>query len=288
MQFEWVVSARFANVALLAFLQRCLKDKAFSMRKLKGCIDAGFCFVNGRPQRFSRSLVAAGDKIQLTVPEPKVHVPIQFVYEDECMLVIDKPEGCTCDERLVADLAQMGKKIELVHRLDKETTGLLICAKSSDVKSYFIGQFRSLSVHKKYLAIVDGVVKEDSGTIENYLGPIERYQGHVKWGVVHKDGHYAASSWQVLKRAQKATLLMLMPKTGKTHQLRIHTSGMGHPILGDHVYAKGFRCTYKAPRVMLHAHSLAFVHPKTGQVLECRAEPPEDFKACLQGVSCAI
>lgn len=288
MQFEWIVSARFANVALLAFLQRCLKDKAYSMRKLKGCIDAGFCFVNGRPQRFSRTVVAAGDKIQLTVPEAKAPTQIQIVYEDDLLLVIDKPEGHTCDERLVADLAKKGKKIELVHRLDKETTGLLLCAKTSAVKKYFIEQFRALLVQKQYIAIVDGIVKEDSGTVENYLGPIERYQGHVKWGVVYKDGHFAASSWQVLKRAKNATLLALMPKTGKTHQLRIHTSGMGHPILGDHVYAKGFRCAYKAPRVMLHAHKLAFVHPKTGQVLELVAEAPEDFKACMQGVACAI
>lgn len=283
MQYDWVVTVREANLTLIAFVQQRLKDKSFSMRKIKGWIDGGFCFIKGRPQRFSRTFVQPGDKIQLAVPELREPAPIQIIYEDEHLLVIDKPAGTTCDERLVKDLAKMDKKIELVHRLDKETTGLLICAKSADVKAAFVEQFRKLAVQKQYLAIVDGVVKDNKGSIENYLGPIERYQGHVKWGVVYKDGHFASSDWQVVKRGKSATILSLVPKTGKTHQLRIHTSGMGHPILGDHTYAnKGFRCPYKAYRVLLHAQMLRFVHPKTGVVVELEAPPPEDFAACMK------
>jgi 23S rRNA-/tRNA-specific pseudouridylate synthase len=131
------------------------------------------------------------------------------------------------------------------------------------------------------VAIVDGKVAKENGVIENYLGPIQRYQGHVKWGVVPADGHFASTSWKVLKRFATATLLHLMPKTGKTHQLRVHTSGMGHPILGDFTYGKTFRCPYKAPRTLLHAKAIAFQHPVTGEKLELSCPLPADFEACL-------
>lgn len=279
MQCEWQVLPNESNVSLLAFLQG--KFKECSMRKIKGWIDAGFCSVRGQRVRFSRTAVKAGERVLLHVPQ-LVQKDIQILFEDDALLIIDKPAGITCDERLVRDLAKLQKKVELVHRLDKETTGILLCAKTPQVKKYFIEEFRDLAVHKRYVAVVDGVVKEGEGAIENYLGPIQRYQGHVKWGVVAHDGHYASTEWRVLKRAKNASLLELSPKTGKTHQLRVHTSSMGHPILGDHTYAKGFRCPYKSPRVLLHAELLAFKHPVTQDVIRLSAPLPEDLMACLK------
>ncbi len=282
MQYEWIVSTREAHVTLLQFLQGRLKDKALSMRKIKGWIDAGYCTIKGRPQRY-RALVISGLKVHLQVPE-QASRDIQFIYEDDAIVVINKPPGITCDDRLVKDLAKKNRQVELIHRLDKETTGILLCAKTSDVKKYFIEQFRSLLVEKTYVAVVDGIVGDSSGSIENYLGPIQRSEGHVKWGVVSRDGHLAATEWLLIKRAKNASLLSLMPKTGKTHQLRVHTSGMGHPILGDHTYGKTFRCPYKAPRVLLHAQKIAFVHPLTSKKVELACELPQDFESCIRDV----
>ncbi|MBS0635518.1 MAG: hypothetical protein JSR37_08660, partial [Verrucomicrobia bacterium] len=168
MQYEWTVKATDANVSLLQFIQKKLPD--YSMRKIKGWIDAGYCFVAARQQRFARTAVLAGQKITLNVVEQKIE-EIAYIYEDEAILVIDKPAGITCDERLVKSLAKANKQVILVHRLDKETTGLLLLAKSEDIKKYFIEEFRNLAVEKSYVAIVDGVIEKPSGHIENYLGP---------------------------------------------------------------------------------------------------------------------
>ncbi len=279
MQCEWQVQPAEANMSLLAFLQGKFKD--CSMRKIKGWIDAGFCTVRGQRVRFSKTCVRAGERVLLHVPQ-QVQKDIQILFEDDLLLIIDKPAGITCDERLVRDLAKRQKKVELIHRLDKETTGILLCAKTPEIKKYFVEEFRNLAVHKRYVAVVDGVVKGGEGTIENYLGPIQRYQGHVKWGQVHSDGHYACTEWRVLKRGKNASFLELSPKTGKTHQLRVHTSGMGHPILGDHTYAKGFRCPYKATRVLLHAELLAFKHPVNQEIMHFTAPLPEDLAACVK------
>lgn len=251
------------------------------MRKIKGWIDAGFCFVNGKQERFSRSKVPAYATISLEIPKQEKK-ELSFLFEDEAILVLNKPAGISCDERLVSQLAKCKKSALLVHRLDKETTGVLLCAKSNEIKDYFIEQFRNHLMQKHYVAIVDGVVQGECGTIENYLGPISRFEGHVKWGKVNKDGHFAETHWKVLKRAKKATMLELRPKTGRTHQLRVHTSQMGHPILGDFTYADTFRCPYKSARVLLHAERLAFTHPKTKRIVEYQAEIPADFAACLK------
>ncbi len=282
MQYEWKVHQREHNLSLLSFVQLKLEDKNLSLRKIKGWIDAGFCFVGGRQERFSKSIVSSGQKVSLKVPEAVKKEEITYLFEDEAILIINKPAGITCDERLVDELKKKGKHVVLVHRLDKETSGVLLLAKSAKVKDYFIAEFKKHAVQKIYVAICDGTVKEDSGIIKNYLGPIERYQGHVKWGVVAKDGHFAETEWNVRKRGKDASLLQLMPITGRTHQLRIHTSGMSHPILGDHSYARGFRSKYRAARTLLHAAHLSFSHPLTGAKVEISCPLPEDFEACLK------
>jgi RluA family pseudouridine synthase len=281
MRYEWVVSFRDDDKSLLAFLQGRLEDKGYSLRKIKGWIDAGFCSLRGRPERFSRTKVTSGAKVCLLIPQV-VKYELQILYEDDDLLLLNKPAKVTCDERLVLQLARMDKKIQLVHRLDKDTTGCLLCAKSEEVKDYFIEQFRAQHVHKRYQAICDGVIAEETGTIANYLGAIFRYDGHVKWGPVSKDGHLAVTDWQVLARSKNATRLTLYPKTGRTHQLRVHTSSMGHPILGDYTYSERFRCPYKPSRVLLHAERIAFCHPKTGEMLHKSAVLPDDFQQCVK------
>lgn len=281
MRYEWKSTPEEAKLSLLAFLQKRLSGKDYSMRKIKGWIDAGYCFVKGRQERFSRTPVGANSKVELRVPIQEKRA-IAFLHEDEALLVLDKPAGISCDERLEEQLASLKKPALLVHRLDKETTGVLLCAKSQAIKDYFITEFRDHAVQKRYVAIVDGSFKEESGAIENYIGPVSRAEGRVKWGKVEQGGHYAETLWRVLKKAKSATLVELEPKTGRTHQLRVHMSQMGHSILGDHTYAKGYRCSYRAPRVMLHAESLSFVHPLTKKPVTFSSPLPDDFTACLK------
>ena len=281
MRYEWKVESYDANVSLLSFLQEKLKGSGFSMRKIKGWIDAGYCSILNRPERFSRTSIKAGQSIVLEVRERK-SLPLQIIYEDDACIVLDKPEGITCDERLLKDFAKKNKHVELVHRLDKGTTGLLLLAKTAIAKDFFINQFRTREIEKIYVAIVDKVVIKDHGCIENYLGPIQRYQGHVKWGEVHANGYFASTKWHVLQRTKNATYLQFAPKTGKTHQIRVHASGMGHPILGDYTYAKKFFCPYSINRVLLHAKTLRFCHPDTQKMMSFTAPLPDDFIMCLK------
>lgn len=282
MRYEWIVQAGQQGLTLLEFLQDKLQEKNFSMRKIKGWIDAGFCHIAGKVERFSRTKVSPRQKISLHLPEaPASRAPIQILFEDEVLVIIDKPAGYSCDERLVQDMTKLGKKVVLVHRLDKETSGVLILAKNQKIKDYFVEEFRARRISKRYLAIVQGVVNEESGSIEDYLGPIERYQGHVKWGKVSQNGHIAQTDWKVVKRLKKATLLVLIPHTGRTHQLRIHTSNMGHPILGDKVYG----AASSSSRLLLHAEAICFQHPKSGMMVEFQACFPADFKECIEALT---
>lgn len=282
MQYEWTVSARDTGKTLLQFLQERFTD--CSMRKVKGWIDAGFCHVGGKKERFSRTQLKPGQKLELTLVETEAK-KLEVLYHDEALVVVNKPSGITCDDRLERDLAKQGINAVLVHRLDKFTSGVLLLAKAQEIKAYFVEQFKALAVQKRYIAVVDGQLQREGGTIQNYLGPIKRLVGQVVWGVVHENGHYAETEWRLKQRLKQASVLELMPKTGKTHQLRVHTSFMGHPILGDDVYGKKFSCRYRAPRVLLHAEELAFIHPITKKLMHFTAKLPDDIVACIQELS---
>jgi RluA family pseudouridine synthase len=172
----------------------------------------------------------------------------------------------------------------LLHRLDKETSGVLLFAKDAEMAEMFFRLFNQRKVQKKYLALVDNCPKEDQGVIDNYIGTLGRYQGHAILGQVPKEApkkchpEHARTLWQCVKRGQSASLIACFPETGRTHQLRVHLSEMGHPILGDDTYCKKFTSSYRAIRVLLHAEQVSFLHPGTQELVVISSPIPQDFK----------
>ncbi len=200
----------------------------------------------------------------------KEKTPVLF--EDKDLLIINKPSGVVSEGKF------------LVHRLDKETSGVLVLAKNQSMQEAMEALFKKREVHKIYLAIVDGKVAQDEGVIDNALGKIHSYQGQTIYRAVDaKKGKRAITSWKCLKRGKQASLLQCEPYTGRTHQIRAHLSGMGHPILGDVQYGKRFCCTFHPQRNMLHAYRIQFKHPSTGQKMDIVAPIPSDFKETLDG-----
>lgn len=289
MRCEWTVSEKDHGEKLLPFLKKSITE-SFSNRKIKGWIDTGLCSINGRAERFHHTRLAKQDKIKLTIPDEQEELRAEFsperiLFEDEWFLVYNKPAGLTCDENgLVASLVNHAKII-LTHRLDKDTSGVIITAKHSATVKEMEEQFRCRKIKKQYVAIVHGLMEQDKGTIENYLGPLSKAHGQQIWGRVHeKDGFLAVTDWQCLKRGLGVSLVGLYPFTGRTHQLRVHMSLLHHPILGDSVYGPTFSAPIGVLRQMLHAEKISFWHPHLLKNIEVVAPLPEDFKKVFKSL----
>lgn len=285
---EWIVTSEESGSKLLPFLAKQLEEK-YSARFLKRLIEQNHCQINGRIERFASTLLGKDDHVCLHIEETlassshKVETQ-RILYEDEALLVYDKPAGINSDEKGILQLLKgYASPLQLVHRLDRDTTGVLILAKQSKVFENLVSQFKQLQVHKHYRAIVDGIVDKPKGVIENYLGKKQAYAGQTIWGAVAaSQGLYACTQWQRLKNGEKASLLVCIPKTGRTHQIRVHMAEMGHPILGDFQYGKKFQCPYHPPRYLLHAEEIQFHHPLTGELLNYTAPLPNDFMTAQQ------
>jgi 23S rRNA pseudouridine955/2504/2580 synthase/23S rRNA pseudouridine1911/1915/1917 synthase len=274
---QWRVTKKEAGMRLLAFLrEKC--PEAPSVKALKRAIDSKRCLVNQQIETFSSSTLEENDIVSLSIDafETKKSAKISIIHEDDDLLVINKPAG------IVSDSRSLHLKATLVHRLDKETSGVLVLAKNSHAKEKLVEAFKKRGVTKLYLAIVDGVIAKDEGKIENYLGKKQSYQGQTIYGSVpEKKGLQAITFWKCLQRGKTASFVSCEPITGRTHQLRVHLSEIGHPILGDAQYGKRFRCPFKPCRNLLHAYQIAFNHPTTGRPLKIIAPIPADFKHAL-------
>ena len=288
MQNEWKVTPEEAGVKLVSFLQIKLGKRGhFSGRALKKRIEQNGCRINGRPERFASTSLAAGDIVTLDSFSSQLALPIfdlqRVLYQDDLLLVYNKPPGITCDEKgILAQLRMYERSLQLVHRLDKDTTGLLILAKSEAVRAYFVGEFKQFQVGKSYLALVEGRFKEKKGSIENALGPQKTTGNQVFWKVVEAQaGLYAYTDWEVVQNFTSSALVRCFPKTGRTHQLRVHMASLGHPIIGDQRYNHTPYPSVSAPRCLLHAESVRFRHPKKG-LLEFFAPLPSDFEEVLK------
>jgi RluA family pseudouridine synthase len=287
-KLRWRVSRKEAGMHLLAFLrEKC--PQAPSVKALKRAIDGKHCIVNGRIETFSSYVLKENDTVSLsdTAFESKKNPKVSILYEDEELLVINKPAGIVSDNRSIQ--SHLKGPLQLVHRLDKETSGVLVLAKSSHSKAKLVEAFKKRTVSKLYLAIVDGVVAKDNGKIENFLGKKQSYQGQTIYGSVpEKKGLKAITFWSCLHRGKTASFVSCEPVTGRTHQLRVHLSEMGHPILGDVQYGKRFICPFKPCRNLLHAYQIAFVHPSTGKALKIIAPIPADFKQALMALNMSL
>ena len=245
--------------------------------------------------------VKEGDKIEINIPEVKESkleaqdIPIEIVYEDNDIIVVNKPKGLVVhpangnpDGTLVNailnickdSLSGIGgeKRPGIVHRLDKDTSGLLIIAKNDKAHLKMSEQIKNREVTKKYIALVRGIILENEATINM---PIARSKKDRKKMAVDKDGKESITHFKVLERFDNYTLLELKIDTGRTHQIRVHLSEIGHPVIGDEVYSNG-KNEFGVSGQMLHAKSLDFKHPITGKEIHLEADLPEYFKEVLK------
>ncbi len=312
-----VIAAEDAGERLDRVLAARIAD--LSRSRLKALILAGEVAIGGRTIRDPGHHVNAGDAILVEVPPPEPpqpapeDIPLKIVFEDDEIIVIDKPKGLvvhpaagnwtgTLVNALVAhcgdSLSGIGgvRRPGIVHRLDKDTTGLLVVAKTDRAHASLSRQFadhgRTGVMQRAYLAFVWGVPDRPKGTIE---APIGRHRQARDKMAVHPDGRAAVTHWEILETypgsdgTPVASLLACRLMTGRTHQIRVHLASIGHPLLGDDTYGSGFRTkTARLPpparpalaglgRQALHAYLLGVEHPSRGAYLEFRSELPDDL-----------
>ena len=288
--------------------------------KMQQGIKEGFVKVNGQEVKANYK-VQAGDEIVVALPEPPretelkaENIPLNIIFEDEHLLVVNKPVGMvvhpaynhrsgTLVNALVHHFQHLPAMPDnegrpgLVHRIDKDTSGLLVVAKSEKAMSGLAKQFFDHSIARTYYALVWGEPDEDQATIEVNLGRSEKDRRVTVAISDGSRGRTAITHYEVLKRLRYVSLLRCNLKTGRTHQIRAHMKHAGHPLFNDATYGgdkllKGTQfskyktfvdnCFKLMPRQALHAKSLGFIHPVTGQKLHFDSELPEDFKAVLE------
>ena len=277
------------------------KYKDLSRTMVQKLIEEGSIKVNGNIKKLSYK-VQLNDEISICIPKAKEtdlkpqEIPIEVVYEDDDIIVVNKPKGLVVhpangnpDGTLVNAIMAMCKESlsgiggelrpVIVHRLDKDTSGLLIVAKNDKAHINMSEQIKNRQVTKKYIALVRGVIQEDDATIDM---PIGRSTKDRKKMAVTKNGKQAVTHFKVLKRYPKYTLLEVKIDTGRTHQIRVHMAEIGHPVVGDMVYSNG-KNDFGIQGQMLHAKSLDFKHPITGKQMHLEAELPQYFKSILEG-----
>lgn len=282
----WVVSKEEAGSRLVNFI-RDKADGTYPARQIKRALERNLCQVNGSVERFASRTLEAGDRITFEIEKIASDEPVKVfkkLYADEHLLVCEKPAGVVVDRaETVNALQKQFGSVLLVHRLDRETTGALLLARTPEVAAALEDQFRKHEIDKRYLAVVDGCPQANQGEILNQLGKRHSYEGQAIWGEVPAGrGRLAHTLWKVAGRGKLASLLLLQPRTGRTHQLRAHLKEMGHPILGDYQYARQFACPYRPERCLLHASEITFTHPCSGVRQQVRAALPEDFATALK------
>lgn len=270
-----------------SYLQKLIKD--------------GEVLVNGKNVKTGYQL-SKGDEVSVNIPEPKEldvepqKMDLDIVYEDDDVILINKPKGMVvhpapghttdtlvngllyhCKDNLsgINGVARPG----IVHRIDRDTTGILIVCKNDISHNSIAAQLKEHSINRRYRALVHGNLKEDTGTVEGAIGrhPIDR----KKMSINEKNGKPAVTHYTVLERFGNYTLIECKLETGRTHQIRVHMSSIGHPLVGDEVYGPA-KCPFKLQGQCLHAMVLGFVHPRSGEYMEFSAELPEYFEELLR------
>ena len=281
----------------------------FSRSRIEGLVKAGFVTVNGAVASKAGMKVSPDDEIVVEIPPPvpavpePEDIPLSVVFEDDDMLVIDKPPGMVvhpapghftgtlvnallahCPNRSgIGGVARPG----IVHRLDQDTSGLIVVAKTQAAMDSLARAFAShKNVEKTYLAVVHGRPRLDSGRIENLIGrhPVDR----KRMAILEKGGKLAVTNWRVVSSAGTMSVLECRIETGRTHQIRVHAASLGCPVIGDRTYGKGAldrRLDPVPPRQMLHAWKLRLWHPTKGVEMSFEAPPPPDMQPYLRSPS---
>lgn len=270
-----------------SYLQKLLKDGSVQM--------------NGKPVKASTK-TAVGAVIALTIPEPEEpeilpeNIPLDILYEDSDVILINKPKNMvvhpaaghytgTLVNALMyhcrGDLSGINGVLRpgIVHRIDKDTTGVLIVCKNDRAHNALAEQLKEHSITRKYRAIVCGNLKEDEGTVDAPLG--RHPQDRKKMAIVRSGGKRAVTHYRMLERFGNDTYIECQLETGRTHQIRVHMASLGHPLLGDEIYGRA-KSPFKLEGQTLHAMVLGFIHPTTGEYMEFEAPLPEYFEKLLE------
>lgn len=261
-------------------------------------IEDGCVTVNLKPTQ-KKTKVATGDEIRIALPEPQEieakpeNIPIDIVYEDDSVIVVNKPQGMVvhpaagnmsgtlvngllfhCSLSSINGAVRPG----IVHRIDKDTSGLLVVAKTNEAHEALSEQLKERKALRKYYCIVNGNIKEDSGTVDK---PIGRHPTDRKRMAIIEGGRDAVTHFKVLERFGQFTLVECTLETGRTHQIRVHMASLGHNIVGDPVYGVK-KDREKGKGQLLHAKTIGFKHPKTGEIMEFTSDLPEAFTVALE------
>ncbi len=278
-------------------------DSSYSRSFYKRLIDDGKVTVNGKVITKAGTKLSAGDLVEADIPAPvedesfvAQDIPLDIVYEDSDLLVINKPQGMVVhpaaghsDGTLVnALLAHCKDELSdingvlrpgIVHRIDKDTSGLMLACKNNFTHLKLADMLSRHEIVREYRALVYGFVKEDKGMID---APIGRSSNDRRKMAVNKDGKSAVTHFEVVERLGDITDLKLILETGRTHQIRVHMAYIGHPVVGDPVYASR-RKNYGLSGQALHSRAITFVHPRTGETMHFECDIPDYYKAVLKG-----
>ncbi|MDO4317115.1 MAG: RluA family pseudouridine synthase [Lachnospiraceae bacterium] len=297
---ECIVLENLSGLRLDKYLSEAFEE--LSRSRAQKLIEAGAVCVNGEKALTTKRPVETGDRVLVELPEPEesavlpADIPLDIVYEDEAVLIVNKPKGLvvhpapghtndTLVNALLFHVPQLSgingvARPGIVHRIDRDTTGLLVVCKTDAAHQSLAKQLEEHSITRKYYAIVVGNLKED-GTVD---APIGRHPTDRKKMSVHaKNGRRAVTHYHVLEHLQNGryTLIECRLETGRTHQIRVHMASLHHPLLGDTIYGSE-RQPYQTQGQVLHAGVLGFVHPSTGVYMEFQAPLPDYFERLLE------
>ncbi len=295
-KFFFVVDASDCQKRLDVFLTENVP--VVTRSRVKNLLTDGLVSVNGKSSKCGYAL-REGDEIEMCLPDvtsPEARpedIPVDVVYEDDCLAVINKAQGMvvhpangnesgTLVNALLFRLDSLSgingvARPGIVHRIDKDTSGLLVVAKTDEAHKSLAEQIAAKTAKRQYVALVDGNVKEDCGVVDK---PIARSTSDRKKMAVVEGGRRAVTEWKVRERFGKYTLMQFNLQTGRTHQIRVHAKYLHHPVTGDPVY--GGSNEFGLNGQLLHAEKLTFVHPKTGETVEFFAPLPDYFEKVLK------
>lgn len=301
---EWTVSAAEAGQRVDVFLAKLLPDSSRS--QLQRLIREGSVEISGSKPGKSGEIVSAGDRVRVTLVHEESraiaeNLPVGIVYEDDDLLVVNKPAGMvvhlgagrqsgTLVNALLYHVRQLSSvggdnRPGIVHRLDKMTSGLMVVAKNDQAHRALANSFRARTVRKVYAALVHGSLARDEGVIDAPVGRDPRRRFRMKTGGI--GARESLTRYAVINRFARFTFIHAMPRSGRTHQIRVHLASIGHPVVGDTLYGAPARIRMEGreeptlPRTFLHAFELEFDHPSTAARMTFEAPLPAELSAFL-------
>ena len=297
--YKFIVDADNHNTRIDKFVSKWLPD--ISRSRIQNLITDQYILVNNNVIK-SNYKIKEHDVITMIIPKPvdseilPEDIPLDILYEDDDLLVVNKPKNMVvhparghytntlvnalmyhCKDNLSGINGELRPGI--VHRIDKDTTGVLVVCKNDFSHNHIANQLKEHSINRKYEAIVHGVIKEEEGVVEGNIGRCPNNRLKMATGV--ENGKHAVTHYKVLERFKNFTYIECVLETGRTHQIRVHMTSIGHPLQGDSLYGPS-KCPYKLEGQTLHAKILGFIHPRTEKYMEFEAPTPEYFKHLLE------